>query len=101
RSPPQLPVGAREEGMRAFMAVPIKIEEHVEGFLAVSNRDDRVLTDRDEQILLRLADHAAGAIHNARLFSDNAARRQEAEALAELGGAIASSLEVQKILSLV
>ncbi len=101
RITPQFTVVAREEGMRAFMAVPIKIEEHVEGFLAVSNRDDRVLTDRDEQILLRLADHAAVAIHNARLFSDNAARRQEAEALAELGGAIASSLEVQKILSLV
>ncbi len=101
RITPQFTVVAREEGMHAFMAVPIKIEEHVEGFLAVSNRDDRVLTDRDEQILLRLADHAAVAIHNARLFSDNAARRQAAEALAELGGAIASSLEVQKILSLV
>ena len=101
RISPQFTGVAREEGMRAFMAVPIKIEEHVAGFLAVSNRDDRVLTDRDEQILLRLADHAAVAIHNARLFSDNAARRQEAEALAELGGAIASSLDVQKILSLV
>jgi len=92
---------ARQEGMRAFMAVPIKIDGHVEGYLAVSNRDDRLLSDRDEQILLRLADHAAVAIHNARLFADNAARRQEAEALTELGGAIASSLEVQKILSLV
>ncbi|MGH7345447.1 MAG: GAF domain-containing protein, partial [Candidatus Rokuibacteriota bacterium] len=101
RIDPQFTAVAREEGMRAFMAVPIKIEDHVEGFLAVANRDDRALTDRDEQILLRLAAHAAVAIHNARLFADNAARRQEAEALAELGGAIASSLEVQKILSLV
>ncbi|PYN34387.1 MAG: hypothetical protein DME01_15320 [Candidatus Rokuibacteriota bacterium] len=98
---PQFRAAAREEGMRAYMAVPIKIEEHVEGFLSVANRDDRVLTDRDEQILLRLADHAAVAIHNARLFADNAARRQEAEALTELGGAIASSLDLQKILSLV
>src|SRR5206468_884635 len=81
---PQFRAAAREEGMRAYMAVPIKIEEHVEGFLSVANRDDRVLTDRDEQILLRLADHAAVAIHNARLFADNAARRQEAEALTEL-----------------
>ena len=92
---------AREEGMRAYMAVPVKIEERVEGFLAVSNRDARLLTDRDEQILLGLADHAAVAIGNARLFADNAARRHEAEALAELGAAITSSLELQKILSFV
>ena len=92
---------AREEGMRAYMAVPIKIEEGVEGFLAVSNRDDRILTDRDEHILLGLADHAAVAIGNARLFTDSAARRHEAEALAELGSAITSSLDLQKILSFV
>ena len=92
---------ARIEDLRAYMAVPITIEDRVEGFLSVANRDDRLLTDRDEQIMLRLADHAAAAIHNARLFSDNAARRREAEALTELGGAIASSLELEKILSMV
>jgi PAS domain S-box-containing protein len=92
---------ARREGMRAYMAVPIKIEERVEGFLAVSNRDERTLTDRDEHILLGLADHAAVAISNARLFTDSTARRHEAEALAELGSAITSSLDLQKILSFV
>ncbi|TMK25854.1 MAG: GAF domain-containing protein, partial [Actinobacteria bacterium] len=92
---------ARIEDLHAYMAVPITIEDRVEGFLSVANRDDRRLTDRDEHILLRLADHAAVAIHNARLFADNAARRREAEALTELGGAIASSLELEKILSLV
>jgi PAS domain S-box-containing protein len=92
---------ATVEGMRAYMAAPITIDDRVEGFLAVANRDDRRFTDRDEQILLGLADHAAVAINNARLFSDNAARRQEAEALAELGNAIASSLELKKILSLI
>ena len=98
---PQFMAVAREEGIRAYMAVPIKIDESVEGFLAVANRDDRTLADRDEQALLRLADHAAVAINNARLFADNAARRQEAEALAELGSAIASSLDLQRILSFV
>ncbi|HKD00221.1 MAG TPA: GAF domain-containing protein, partial [Methylomirabilota bacterium] len=98
---PEFRAVARIEDLHAYMAVPIKIEDRVEGFFSVANRDDRLLTDRDEQILLRLADHAAVAIHNAGLFADNAARRQEAEALTELGGAIASSLELEKILSLV
>ena len=98
---PEFRTVARDEGIRAYMAVPITIDERVEGFLAVANRDDRALADRDEQILLRLADHAAVAINNARLFADNAARRQEAEALAELAGAIASSLDLQRILSFI
>src|SRR5436309_1777273 len=98
---PEFATAVREEGMRAYMAVPITIEGHVDGFLGVSNRDDRVLSDRNEQILLQLAAHAAVAIHNARLFADNAARRREAEALTEVGGAVAPSLDVQKILSLV
>jgi GAF domain-containing protein len=63
------------EGIRAYMVVPITIDERVEGFLAVANRDDRTLADPEEQALLRLADHAAVAINNARLFADNAARR--------------------------
>ena len=67
----------------------------------IRGKEFHILTDRDEQILLGLADHAAVAINNARLFADNAARRQEAEALAELASAIASSLEIQKILSFV
>ena len=98
---PEFLTVARIEDLHAYMAVPITIEDRVEGFFSVANRDDRLLTERDEQILLRLADHAAAAIHNARLFTDSAARRREAEALTELGGAIASSLEVEKILSLV
>ena len=98
---PEFLTVARVEDLHAYMAVPITIEGRVEGFLSVANRDDRVLTDRDEAIIVRLADHAAVAIHNARLFADNAARRQEAEALSELGGAIASSLDLDRILSLV
>jgi PAS domain S-box-containing protein len=98
---PEFQTVARIEDLRAYMAVPITIEGRVEGFFSVANRDDRLLTERDEQILLRLADHAAVAIHNARLFADNAARRQEAEALSELGRAVASSLDLRKILALV
>ena len=37
---------ARIEDLHAYMAVPITIEDRVEGFLSVANRDDRRLTDR-------------------------------------------------------
>jgi GAF domain-containing protein len=51
------------------LVVPIWINGQVEGLLYVSNRSPRAFTDRDEAILIRLADHAAIAIQNATLFS--------------------------------
>ncbi|MBI3330372.1 MAG: GAF domain-containing protein [Nitrospinae bacterium] len=52
----------------ALIAVPILIEHRVEGLIYVSNRSSRPFTARDEAVLMRLADHAAIAIYNARLF---------------------------------
>jgi GAF domain-containing protein len=63
------PEAVRREGVIATLVVPIWISGQVEGLLYVSNRTDRPFTDRDEAILIRLADHAAIAIQNATLFS--------------------------------
>ncbi|HVQ23801.1 MAG TPA: GAF domain-containing sensor histidine kinase, partial [Planctomycetota bacterium] len=50
------------------LVVPIWISGQVEGLLYVENRTPRAFTDRDEAILMRLADHAAVAIQNATLY---------------------------------
>ncbi len=63
-----LPI-TQAEGIIAELAVPIRIENAVEGVLFASNRTPRPFTDHDELILQRLADHAVIAIRNARLFS--------------------------------
>ena len=63
------PEATRLEGVIATLVVPIWISGQVEGLLYVSNRADRPFTDRDEAILIRLADHAAIAIQNATLYS--------------------------------
>jgi GAF domain-containing protein len=63
------PEATRREGVIATLVVPIWISGQVEGLLYVSNRADRSFTDRDEAILIRLADHAAIAIQNATLYS--------------------------------
>ena len=59
---------ARDDSVSA-MVVPIKSEERVIGLLYVANRTKRPFGDRDEAILLRLADEAAVAIRNAQLFA--------------------------------
>lgn len=55
-------------GIIKEMAVPIRIDGWVEGLLYVSNRSERPFSDLDEAVLLRLADHTAVAIRNARHF---------------------------------
>jgi PAS domain S-box-containing protein len=61
------------------LAVPVRIGDRL-GLLRVDRRTPRPFTDRDEAILLKLADHAAIAIQNARLFGAEQEARLEAEA---------------------
>jgi PAS domain S-box-containing protein len=81
------------EGIVAEMVVPIRTGAHIEGLLYVSNRAPRPFTDADEAILIRLADHAAIAIRNARLFGEADQRRRAAESLAEIGRLLSRSLD--------
>jgi GAF domain-containing protein len=78
------------EGIAAQMAVPIVIGEEIEGLLYVDNRSPRAFTDFDESALGLLAEHAAVAIRNARLFTTVQATGQRLQALS------ARLLEVQE-----
>jgi len=74
---------ARADGNIATLGVPILIGTRVEGLLYVSNHATRPFTDEDEEILVRLAAHAAVAIQNAQLYRQaqaELAERQKAEA---------------------
>ncbi|HEX6212359.1 MAG TPA: MASE1 domain-containing protein [Methylomirabilota bacterium] len=68
------------EGMRSVMMVPIHGEDTVEGLIYVSRRRVAPFTEADEAVGQRLADHAAIAIRNSRLFAAERAARAEASA---------------------
>ncbi len=86
------------EGIVASMAVPIRMMgDRIEGLLFVDNRTRRPFGDRDEAILMRLADHAAIAIRNARLLIQSESRRRAAESLADLGRLVSQSLNLQEV----
>src|SRR6185436_6208312 len=68
-------------GIHAQMAVPVLIDDRVEGLLYVDNRSARAFTDQNEAILMRLAAQAALAIRNAQLFADEQLARGTAERL--------------------
>ena len=66
--------------MHCFLGIPIRIFGRTIGGLYIAERIDRRPFDvEDEQILMMLADHAAVAIENARLYSQVIDSNQELE----------------------
>jgi len=84
-------------GTVAVLVVPIHRGAYLEGLLYVGSTRPRTFTDHEEAILQRLADHAAIALHNARLYATAERRRQSAESLAEVGHLLAQSLDATEV----
>jgi signal transduction histidine kinase/integral membrane sensor domain MASE1/CheY-like chemotaxis protein len=68
------------EEIRSGLVVPIRGEDRIEGLIYVSRRRVAPFTEHDEIVCQRLADHAAIAIRNSRLFAAERAARAEAHA---------------------
>ena len=67
---------------RTALVLPMLANEELIGALVLlSPRRFRTFSDRDLELAEELADQAAAAIHNARLYSDLAASRQHVQAL--------------------
>jgi signal transduction histidine kinase len=66
------------EDVRSGMIVPIPGEDSIEGLIYVSRRRVAPFSEHDETICQRLADHAAIAIRNSRLFAAEREARAEA-----------------------
>jgi GAF domain-containing protein len=65
--------------MRSFLGVPVRVRGEVWGNLYLTEKDGGEFTDRDEEAVVVLADWAAVAIHNARLYETSEQRRREGE----------------------
>src|SRR6266850_2565308 len=78
--PPDLRTVIDDTGTVALMVVPVLVGAEVAGLLYTGNRTPRSFTDEDETICVRLAEQAAVAIQNARLFGRQEMARAEAEA---------------------
>jgi PAS domain S-box-containing protein len=87
----------KKQGVVSLMAVPIRIGARIEGLLYTDNHSPRLFTDHDEAILLQLAEHAAIAIHNARLYEESERRRRAAESLADVERLLSQSLNPEEV----
>ncbi|MGH7264168.1 MAG: GAF domain-containing protein, partial [Candidatus Rokuibacteriota bacterium] len=88
-------------GTRAIGAVPIVIRAEVLGVIAVYHPPGFRIPAEEREFLETLANHAAAALDNARLFEQTRRRQATAETLAALTQTLTGSLDLPTVLSLV
>jgi signal transduction histidine kinase len=94
--------------MRGFLGVPITIGGQAWGNLYLAEKQGGEFDDRDEQAAIVLADWAAVAIRNARLYETNEERRRELEkavrglqATRDVAAAIGGEVSLEHTLALI
>jgi signal transduction histidine kinase len=94
--------------MRSFLGVPVVVRGEVWGNLYLAEKEGGQFTDEDEQAAVILADWAAVAIHNARLYETSELRRHELEqavrgleATRDVAVAIGGEIALEHVLELI
>ena len=99
---------AHHPPMRTFLGVPVLIRGEPWGNLYLTEKEDGPFDEGDEAATVILADWAALAVDNARLYEDAARRRAEAEravrrleATAAIARAVGSETDLARVLELI
>jgi PAS domain S-box-containing protein len=87
------------EDARSELCVPLFARGKVIGALNIESKELDAFTARDENILTALANSAATAIDNGRLFESEQKRRQEAETLRRAATALSSTLDPDRVMT--
>jgi signal transduction histidine kinase len=94
--------------MRSFLGVPILIRGQAWGNLYLTEKSDGDFDESDEEAVLVLAEWAAVAIENARLYQLSETRRVElekalraAEVTRDIAAAIGGEFELERVLELI
>jgi len=91
-----------ELGVSSFIAAPLKIEELILGVITADSKTDREdFTDDDLKLLNVLASLAAIDVQNAKIHEMMRKKNERLTALFEIGKAMTSTLELQKLLDLI
>lgn len=97
---PRVVEAAKREGFRSLISAPLKTEGEVNGILAMATKEERHFTQSDEEFLKAVGGQLGMAIRNAILFERSQRRNQELAALAAVGKAVSSSLDLDDVLRL-
>ena len=87
-----------EKETRSQLAVPLLLNEQLIGVINTESTTPYAFSDRDEQLLVTLANQLATAIEKSYLLAAERARRQEAETLRQAAAALTSTLDIAQVL---
>jgi signal transduction histidine kinase len=88
--------------MRSFLGVPVMLRGVAYGNLYLTEKDGgEDFTDEDQELVTLLAAQAAVAIENARLYESATQWSRQLESLIEVGNALATETDLDRILDLV
>ncbi len=88
--------------VKSLVNVPLKAKNLVIGVLGVDNKiSSRPFTDNDVVLLSALADYAAIAIENARLFKDSEDKAAQLDTLLEIAQSVTSQLDLKVVLQVI
>ncbi|MCD6552423.1 MAG: GAF domain-containing protein [Anaerolineae bacterium] len=89
------------EHVRAWIGVPLLVRDEMIGALMMDSTQSGFYTQKDAELAQALANQAAVAIENARLFQAEARRRQEAETLRLAAQALSATLDLRQVFELI
>ena len=87
------------DGLRSLSATPIRVRDRTLGLLTVVGRPGQQLSAEETSLLISIGRQVAMALENATLYADSRRKAREFEALYQLGRTMASTFNLQDILS--
>lgn len=91
---------AEQRLIRAWIGAPLIVKDDVIGVLTVDHYVPGSYTEEDGRVVAALAEQAATAVVNARLYEEIRKQVQATSALAETARAVASTLDLDEVLRL-
>ncbi|MBI5289169.1 MAG: GAF domain-containing protein [Chloroflexi bacterium] len=87
--------------VRSWMCLPLSYQRRLIGLMFVTHRNPGVFEERDVELARVVANQAAVAIENARLFEETEERTRELTTLLDASTTVASTIELQPLLQLI
>jgi PAS domain S-box-containing protein len=85
------------QGTLSWMGIPLIVNDRLIGYLSLDSENLEYFNEEHVAIAQTLANQAATAIENARLFESEKKRRRDAEILSQATGALTNSMEINDL----
>ena len=92
---------ATYKNIRSELCVPLMARGKVIGVLNIQSTQSDAYTERDESLLTALANSAAIALENARLYKSELARRKQAEILRTATASLSTALDLHSLYQII